>query len=117
MDKYIYCIELGTVVIWKLGVNKLNVPFQVHKLKKRYRESSENIDIDELQGDFAGIHFGLSMEFNIKAFLTIYLVSLVLQMDNALIDDRWISQTVSKLWSQYRRKEHQTGKGSILEEV
>ncbi|KAI3978338.1 hypothetical protein MKX01_013136 [Papaver californicum] len=36
------------------------------------------------------------------------------KMDNALIDDRRIhvdfSQSVSKLWSQYRRKEHQTGK-------
>ncbi|RZC94239.1 hypothetical protein C5167_021486 [Papaver somniferum] len=37
------------------------------------------------------------------------------KMDNALIDDRRIhvdfSQSVSKLWGQYRRKEHQTGKG------
>ncbi|XP_026380459.1 peptidyl-prolyl cis-trans isomerase CYP59-like [Papaver somniferum] len=39
----------------------------------------------------------------------------LMQMDNALIDDRRIhvdfSQSVSKLWGQYRRKEHQTGKG------
>ncbi|XP_062115791.1 peptidyl-prolyl cis-trans isomerase CYP59 [Humulus lupulus] len=38
------------------------------------------------------------------------------KMDNALIDDRRIhvdfSQSVSKLWSQYRRKEHKTGKGN-----
>ena len=37
-----------------------------------------------------------------------------MQMDNALIDDRRIhvdfSQSVSKLWSQYRRKD-QKGKG------
>ncbi|XVF34145.1 hypothetical protein REPUB_Repub18cG0033200 [Reevesia pubescens] len=37
------------------------------------------------------------------------------KMDNALIDDRRIhvdfSQSVSKLWSQYRRKDHQKGKG------
>ncbi|XP_057973551.1 peptidyl-prolyl cis-trans isomerase CYP59 [Malania oleifera] len=37
------------------------------------------------------------------------------KMDNALIDDRRIhvdfSQSVSKLWSQYRRKDHQMGKG------
>ncbi|KAI3900040.1 hypothetical protein MKW98_000940 [Papaver atlanticum] len=37
------------------------------------------------------------------------------KMDNALIDDRRIhvdfSQSVSKLWGQYRRKEHQTGQG------
>ncbi|KAI3980433.1 hypothetical protein MKX01_038605 [Papaver californicum] len=37
------------------------------------------------------------------------------KMDNSLIDDRRIhvdfSQSVSKLWSQYRRKDHQTGKG------
>ncbi|KAM6594820.1 hypothetical protein CsatA_002523 [Cannabis sativa] len=37
------------------------------------------------------------------------------KMDNALIDDRRIhvdfSQSVSKLWSQYRRKEHKTGQG------
>jgi hypothetical protein len=36
-------------------------------------------------------------------------------MDNALIDDRRIhvdfSQSVSKLWSQYRRKDNQMGKG------
>jgi len=36
-------------------------------------------------------------------------------MDNALIDDRRIhvdfSQSVSKLWSQYRRKDNKTGKG------
>lgn len=36
-------------------------------------------------------------------------------MDNALIDDRRIhvdfSQSVSKLWSQYWRKNHQMGKG------
>lgn len=36
-------------------------------------------------------------------------------MDNALIDDRRIhvdfSQSVSKLWSQYKRKDHQMGKG------
>lgn len=38
------------------------------------------------------------------------------KMDNALIDDRRIhvdfSQSVSKLWSQYRRRDHQTGKGT-----
>ncbi|XVF47642.1 hypothetical protein PTKIN_Ptkin03bG0126200 [Pterospermum kingtungense] len=38
-----------------------------------------------------------------------------LKMDNALIDDRRIhvdfSQSVAKLWSQYRRKDHQKGKG------
>ncbi|XP_015882226.3 peptidyl-prolyl cis-trans isomerase CYP59 [Ziziphus jujuba] len=38
------------------------------------------------------------------------------KMDNALIDDRRIhvdfSQSVSKLWSQYRRKDHQMGKGN-----
>ncbi|RZC56174.1 hypothetical protein C5167_015024 [Papaver somniferum] len=45
----------------------------------------------DVTGDFARIHFGLSMEFNIEALLTIYLVSLVLQMDNALIDDQWTS--------------------------
>lgn len=37
------------------------------------------------------------------------------QMDNALIDDRRIhvdfSQSVSKLWSQYRRKDNQGTKG------
>ncbi|KAF5465019.1 hypothetical protein F2P56_015053 [Juglans regia] len=37
------------------------------------------------------------------------------KMDNALIDDRRIhvdfSQSVAKLWSQYRRKDHQMGKG------
>lgn len=37
------------------------------------------------------------------------------KMDNTLIDDRRIhvdfSQSVSKLWSQYRRKDHQKGKG------
>ncbi|MCL7052303.1 hypothetical protein MKW94_016872 [Papaver nudicaule] len=37
------------------------------------------------------------------------------KMDNALIDDRRIhvdfSQSVSKLWSQFRRKEHKTGQG------
>ena len=36
-------------------------------------------------------------------------------MDNALIDDRRIhvdfSQSVAKLWSQYRRKDNQPGKG------
>lgn len=36
-------------------------------------------------------------------------------MDNTLIDDRRIhvdfSQSVSKLWSQYRRKDNKTGKG------
>jgi peptidyl-prolyl cis-trans isomerase-like 4 len=36
-------------------------------------------------------------------------------MDNALIDDRRIhvdfSQSVAKLWSQYRRKDHKMGKG------
>ncbi|CAK9174966.1 unnamed protein product [Ilex paraguariensis] len=38
------------------------------------------------------------------------------KMDNALIDDRRIhvdfSQSVSKLWSQYRRKDNKMGKGS-----
>lgn len=38
-------------------------------------------------------------------------------MDNALIDDRRIhvdfSQSVAKLWSQYRRKD-QTGKGNYV---
>ncbi|XP_043700589.1 peptidyl-prolyl cis-trans isomerase CYP59 isoform X2 [Telopea speciosissima] len=38
------------------------------------------------------------------------------KMDNALIDDRRIhvdfSQSVARLWSQYRRKENQMGKGS-----
>lgn len=37
------------------------------------------------------------------------------KMDNALIDDRRIhvdfSQSVSKLWNQFRRRDHQTGKG------
>ncbi|OMO54484.1 hypothetical protein CCACVL1_27765 [Corchorus capsularis] len=37
------------------------------------------------------------------------------KMDNALIDDRRIhvdfSQSVAKLWTQYRRKDHQKGKG------
>ncbi|XWS28129.1 hypothetical protein CRYUN_Cryun25bG0039200 [Craigia yunnanensis] len=37
------------------------------------------------------------------------------KMDNALIDDRRIhvdfSQSVAKLWSQYRRRDHQKGKG------
>ncbi|PON66913.1 Cyclophilin-type peptidyl-prolyl cis-trans isomerase [Parasponia andersonii] len=41
------------------------------------------------------------------------------KMDNALIDDRRIhvdfSQSVSKLWSQYRRKDHQTGKDERVE--
>ncbi|RZC43759.1 hypothetical protein C5167_036709 [Papaver somniferum] len=137
------CIR-NTIHHMQLRILLLYFFVQVHKLKKRYRESSENIDIDELQGDFAGIHFGLSMEFNIKALLTIfiwyhwfyrdivtpnitshgvlfmkieeretYVLTLLMQMDNALIDDWWISQTVSKLWSQYRRKEHQTGKGSM----
>lgn len=38
------------------------------------------------------------------------------QMDNALIDDRRIhvdfSQSVAKLWSQYRRKDQQNGNGN-----
>lgn len=40
------------------------------------------------------------------------------KMDNALIDDRRIhvdfSQSVSKLWSQYRRKDNQMGKGGCF---
>ncbi|XP_050279386.1 peptidyl-prolyl cis-trans isomerase CYP59-like isoform X1 [Quercus robur] len=40
------------------------------------------------------------------------------KMDNALIDDRRIhvdfSQSVSKLWSQYRRKDNKTGKGGCF---
>ena len=42
-------------------------------------------------------------------------------MDNALIDDRRIhvdfSQSVAKLWSQYRRKDHQKGKGKFTARV
>ncbi|KAK6235855.1 hypothetical protein SCA6_011192 [Theobroma cacao] len=40
------------------------------------------------------------------------------KMDNALIDDRRIhvdfSQSVAKLWSQYRRKDHQKGQGGCF---
>lgn len=42
-------------------------------------------------------------------------------MDNALIDDRRIhvdfSQSVAKLWSQYRRKDLQKGKGEFTVKV
>lgn len=43
------------------------------------------------------------------------MIVVALQMDNALIDDRRIhvdfSQSVSKLWSQFRQKDSQKGKG------
>ncbi|XP_021277473.1 peptidyl-prolyl cis-trans isomerase CYP59 [Herrania umbratica] len=43
------------------------------------------------------------------------------KMDNALIDDRRIhvdfSQSVAKLWFQYRRKDHQKGKGKFTARV
>ena len=42
-------------------------------------------------------------------------------MDNALIDDRRIhvdfSQSVSKLWSQHWRRNHQMGKGMVFSAV
>lgn len=43
------------------------------------------------------------------------MIVVALQMGNALIDDRRIhvdfSQSVSKLWSQFRQKDSQKGKG------
>ncbi|KAK6942027.1 CobW/HypB/UreG, nucleotide-binding domain [Dillenia turbinata] len=45
----------------------------------------------------------------------------IVTMDNALIDDQRIhvdfSQSVAKLWSQYRHKDNQNGKGNVITDI
>ncbi|KAK6913214.1 CobW/HypB/UreG, nucleotide-binding domain [Dillenia turbinata] len=45
----------------------------------------------------------------------------IVTMDNALIDDQRIhvdfSQSVAKLWSQYRRMDNQNGKGNVITDI
>jgi len=58
----------------------------------------------------------VSNEFLLPADLSVFSWSAISwQMDNALIDDRRIkvdfSQSVAKLWSQFKRKDSQAAKG------